>query len=67
MMFLMPLTISELATSKNFFLSVWTPGGAVIILPKIGILQRKKKCLGSIFENNDFYNLVDALSLLKNS
>ena len=66
MMFLMPLTISELATSKNFFLSVWTPGGAVIILPKIGILQQKK-CLGSIFEKNDFYNLVDALSLLKNS
>ena len=57
MMFLMPLTISEFATSKNFFLSVWTPGGAVIILPKIRILQRK----------NDFYNLVDALFLLKNS
>ena len=66
MMFLMPLTISELATSKNFFLSVWTPGGAVIILPKIGILQRKT-CVGSIFRKNDFYNLVDALSLLKNS
>ena len=63
MMFLMPLTISELATSKNFFLSVWTPGGAVIILE----FCNEKKCLGSFFEKNDFYNLVDALSLLKNS
>jgi hypothetical protein len=42
MMFLMPLTISELATSKNFFLSVWTPGGAVIILPKYWNFATKK-------------------------
>ena len=28
--FLIPLNISELTTSQNFFVTVWSPGGIII-------------------------------------
>ena len=34
--FFIPMTIAEFATSAFFPVTVWTPGGAAIVFPKIG-------------------------------
>jgi hypothetical protein len=42
MIFLVPVTVLELTTSKIFFSSVRLPGGAAIIFPKIWNFATKK-------------------------
>ena len=52
--FLIPLNISELTTSQNFFVIVWSPGGVIITFAENWNFELKLILVNSFRGKNDF-------------
>ena len=58
--FLIPLSISELTTSQNFFVTVWPPGGAIITFAENWNFELNFFFGESSHANNRVYMVLDS-------